>query len=105
MSKKSVRLQKYLAECGVASRRKAEKLIQDGEVMVNNQIVRELGTTVDPEQDEVKWLHKVVRPKMNKIYLMLNKPAGYLCTLSDPQDRRLVMDIIPAPLTLINVSQ
>lgn len=70
-----VRLQKYLADCGVASRRKAEELILQGKVMVNNQIVKELGTKIESSKDEVKYLGKVVKPQNDEcIYILLNKP-------------------------------
>ena len=70
-----VRLQKYLADCGIASRRKSEELISQGKVMVNNKTVIELGTKVDPEKDEVKYLGKIVHPQNSEhIYILLNKP-------------------------------
>jgi len=70
-----VRLQKYLADCGVASRRKSEELILQGKVIVNHKIVKELGTKIDPEKDEVKYLGKVLQPQNKEhIYILLNKP-------------------------------
>lgn len=70
-----IRLQKYLADCGIASRRKAEELILQGKVMVNNKIVEELGTKVDPASDEVKFMGRVVKPQNEEhIYILLNKP-------------------------------
>ncbi len=93
-TEKSVRLQKYLAASGVASRRQAEKLIEKGEIKVNDQVVTRLGTCIDPGIDVVKWRGKIVKPVIAKIYLMLNKPAGFLCSLADPQDRKLIVDLI-----------
>lgn len=70
-----VRLQKYLADCGIASRRKSEELILQGKVMVNNKIIKELGTKIDTQKDEVKYLGKLVKPRNEEhIYILLNKP-------------------------------
>lgn len=70
-----VRLQKYLADCGIASRRKSEDFILQGKVMVNNRIVKELGTKIDTQKDKVKYLGKLVEPQKEKhIYILLNKP-------------------------------
>lgn len=70
-----VRLQKYLADCGIASRRKSEEIISQGKVMVNNKIIKELGTKVDSEKDEIKYLGKVIKPQNKEhIYILLNKP-------------------------------
>lgn len=87
------RLQKYLADCGVASRRKSEILIIEGRVTVNGTVVTELGTKVTIK-DRVTVNDKVVRPQGKKIYIMLNKPAGYVSTVSDEFDRPTVMDLL-----------
>ena len=72
-----IRLQKYLADCGIASRRKAEELILKGTVKVNNKIVKELGTKIDKDVDEVKYLGRIIKPQNEeKIYILLNKPIG-----------------------------
>ena len=68
------RLQKYMADCGVASRRKSEELILAGEVTVNGVTVRELGTKIDPQKDVVAYSGKAVKPQKKKIYILLNKP-------------------------------
>ncbi|NLL15615.1 MAG: rRNA pseudouridine synthase, partial [Clostridiales bacterium] len=82
-----VRLQKYLSECGVASRRKAEQMISDGEVRVNGQIAN-LGDKINPKRDVVTVAgKKVSRPKEFK-YIMLHKPRGYISTLSDEMGRK-----------------
>ena len=91
------RLQKLIAAAGIASRRKAEELIVAGDVTVNGQIVRELGTRADPETDAIKVKGKLINPHLSgkqKIYLLLNKPAGYLSSTSDPQKRPLVTDLV-----------
>ncbi len=90
------RLQKFLAHAGIASRRHAEELIAAGAVTVNGQVVRELGTRVDPATDEVRVRGKLVRqPEAAPLYVMLNKPADTVTTARDPQHRRTVLDLLP----------
>lgn len=92
------RLQKIIANAGLASRRKAEELIQEGLVTVNGQVVTELGSKADPTQDHIKVNGKLINPLLEnsaKVYLLLNKPKGYLSSLSDPQNRPLVTEFIP----------
>lgn len=89
-----VRLQKFLAEAGVASRRASERLIVNGLVEVNGQVVKELGTKVDPLHDVVKVEGRAVKSR-RKIYVALNKPRGYLSTRSDELERRIVTDLLP----------
>ena len=90
-----IRLQKYLADCGIASRRKSEELILQGAVSVNNKIIKELGTKIDIEKDEVKYLGKVVKfTNEEKIYILLNKPIGYVTTIKDQFDRPTVLDLV-----------
>jgi 23S rRNA pseudouridine2605 synthase len=88
-----LRLQVYLARCGIASRRKCEEFIAEGRVRLNGQTVTEAGTKVG-EKDEVLFDGKRVFPEKRWIYLVLNKPAGYLCTNSDPEDRPLAIDLL-----------
>jgi pseudouridine synthase len=90
-----VRLQKYLAEAGVASRRAGEKIILEGRVEVNGRAARELGAKVDPVQDRVTVDGRAVRVK-RKLYVALNKPRGYVCTKSDEFERRTVGSLLPA---------
>lgn len=87
-----MRLQKYLARCGVASRRHSEKLISEGHVKVNGKIVTKLGTKV--EDDVVEVDGKVIT-FTEDITLVLNKPAGYVSTMSDPQGRHTVAELVP----------
>jgi len=93
----AIRLQRYLAQAGVASRRKAEELITAGHVRVNGKAVTELGTKVRPERDRVEVDGARVRPE-HLAYLLLNKPKGYVTTVSDPQGRHTVMELLPGHL-------
>jgi 23S rRNA pseudouridine2605 synthase/16S rRNA pseudouridine516 synthase len=88
------RLQKVLANAGVASRRHSEELIQAGKVKVNGEVVKTLGTKVDPEKDAIVVNGKLLKAEAPKIYLMLNKPAGYVTTAHDPQGRPTVLDLV-----------
>ena len=70
------RLQKFLANAGIASRRKCEELIKEGKIQVNGMTVTELGTKIDPQKDIVKYDGKIIKENSNKIYILLNKPIG-----------------------------
>ena len=89
-----VRLQKLLADCGVASRRAGEQIILAGRVQVNGRTVQQLGTKVHPTADEVTVDGQPVRLR-RKLYVALNKPPGYLCTRQDPGRRRIIGDLLP----------
>jgi 23S rRNA pseudouridine2605 synthase len=89
-----IRLQRYLAMSGVASRRRAEQMITEGGVRVNNRVVTELGTKVDPERDRVTVAGNRVQPE-EKAYLLLNKPEGTIATMSDPEGRPTVAALLP----------
>jgi len=89
-----VRLQKYLSQCGVAARRKAEQLIVEGRVRVNRKVVDELGSKVDPAVDRVSVDGKAVYPQ-DLLYLLLNKPKGCVTAVVDPEGRPTVMDYLP----------
>jgi pseudouridine synthase len=88
------RLQKVIAHAGIASRREAERLIVLGQVAVNGTVVTKLGTKVDPARDIITLNGSVVTIVPEKIYVVLNKPAGYVSTLKDPQKRPVVMDLL-----------
>lgn len=89
-----MRLQKYMAKCGVASRRKCEELIQLGVVKVNGQIITELGYKVNPEIDIVEVKDKRIKLEEEKIYIILNKPEGYVTTVKDQFKRPTVLDLV-----------
>jgi 23S rRNA pseudouridine2605 synthase len=88
------RLQKIIAAAGIASRRKAEELITSGLVSVNGQAVTELGTKADPERDHIRVNGKLLRGAERHVYLLLNKPKGYVTTAHDPEGRPTVMDLL-----------
>ncbi len=88
------RLQKYIAHCGIASRRKAEHFIIDNRVKVNDIIINELGTKIDTDKDKVYVDNKLIKPEDKKIYIALNKPTGYITTASDEKGRKTVIDLI-----------
>ncbi len=89
-----MRLQKYLADCGVASRRKSEELIAQGRVRVNGEIVTQMGSVVEPGKDTITFDGKKVSPEKQKIYIVLNKPAGVVSTCSDDRGRTTVMEYV-----------
>ncbi|WP_138206872.1 pseudouridine synthase [Haloimpatiens lingqiaonensis] len=88
------RLQKYMARCGVASRRKCEEFIANGEVKVNDEIVTELGFKVDPSSDKVVFRGEILKPEEEKVYIMLNKPTGYITSVKDEKGRKTVLDLV-----------
>lgn len=89
-----VRLQKYLAEAGIASRRASEQIIRAGRVKVNGTTVREMGTKIDPSRDTVLVDGTTVKTK-RKIYLALNKPVGYISSRRDPEGRQTITALLP----------
>lgn len=92
---REIRLQKYISDCGVTSRRKAEELIVQGRVEVNGQIVTALGTKVNPIDDAVMVDGESVDHRaVHKVYVLLHKPRGYMTTLNDPEGRPTVMDFV-----------
>ena len=93
MKQSKIRLQKHLSECGIASRRKAEELIEQGKVRVNGRIAV-LGDKVDPKRDKVTVRGKTVVAVTQKVYIMLHKPRGFVTTMSDEHDRKCVSDLV-----------
>lgn len=88
------RLQKFLANQGICSRRKAEEKILQGKVKVNGQVITELGTKIDPEKDEIYYEEKRVLNQTEKVYILLNKPIGYVTTVKDQFNRPTVMELL-----------
>ena len=90
-----IRVQKFLSENGIASRRKAEELILQGKIKVNDVVITELGTKINPEKDIVKFNDKIVERKTDKkVYILLNKPIGYVTTMKDQFSRDIVTDLV-----------
>ena len=92
--REGVRLQKILAEAGIASRRKAEELILEGRVQVNGEIITELGTRADIVKDHIRVDGKLLQGVQEHRYFMVNKPRGYVTTMSDPERRETVVDLL-----------
>jgi 23S rRNA pseudouridine2605 synthase len=95
------RLQKLIATAGIASRRHAEEMITAGHVSVNGKLVTELGAKADPENDHIKVKGRLINPLLQnreKLYILLNKPRGYLSSMADPEGRPLVTELIPSAL-------
>ncbi len=88
------RLQKYLAECGIASRRKCEEYIIQGKVQVNGKKITELGVKVNPEKDKITFEGKNVKQEERKVYILLNKPIGYVTTSDEQFGRDKVLDLV-----------
>ena len=101
---KEERLQKYLANVGIASRRKCEELILDGKIEVNGLVVTELGTKVS-EKDIIKYNGKIVKPEEEKVYILLNKPIGYVTTAKDQFNRDTVLDLIKVNKRIVPVGR
>ena len=89
------RLQKIIAGAGIVSRRAAERLISKGKVSVNRRVVTQLGVKADAQKDEIRIDGKLISTEVSKVYLMLNKPRGYITSLVDPQRRPVVSDLLP----------
>src|SRR5215469_1145609 len=88
------RLQKIIAAAGVASRRKAEELITAGHVQVNGSTITELGSKADPDNDHIRVNGKLLHGGQRHVYLLLNKPKGYVTTVNDPENRPTVMELM-----------
>lgn len=102
-----VRLQKFLANQGVCSRRKAEEYITNGAVKVNGKVVTELGTKINPETDEIIFNGKKIEKQSNapKVYILLNKPIGYVTTTKDQFDRDTVLDLVKVKEKILPVGR
>ncbi len=91
-----IRLQKYIAQAGICSRRMAERHIQNGNVKVNGQVITEMGFKINPQSDKVEVDGRLIEPQQSMIYIMLNKPKGYI-TSCRHRSRKIVMDLINIP--------
>ena len=100
-----IRLQKFLSGAGVASRRKAEELIQQGKVKVNNVIITELGTKINPEKDKIEYEGKTITREDKKVYILLNKPIGYVTTAKDQFNRDSVLDLVKVKQRIVPVGR
>ena len=89
-----VRLQKFIASAGICSRRNAETLITEGKIKVNGVIVNELGTKIDPNKDVVEYNNQVIKPPQEFVYILLNKPIGYITTVKEQFGRPTVLDLL-----------
>ena len=99
------RLQKYLANCGVASRRKCEEYIKQGKIKVNGEIVNELGTKINPEEDIIEFENKTIKQNSKNIYILLNKPIGYVTTADDQFGRDTVLDLVKVRERIVPVGR
>ena len=99
------RLQKYLANCGVASRRKSEELIKQGKVQVNGKVITELGTKVDPSKDKVIYNGREVKETQEYVYILLNKPIDYVTTAKDQFNRQSVLDLVKVKQRVVPVGR
>ena len=99
-----IRLQKYLAEAGIASRRKCEEYIIQGRVKVNKEIAI-LGKKINPEVDEVLVDNKIVKNKEELVYILLNKPIGYVTTVKEQFDRDSVLDLVKVKQRIVPVGR
>lgn len=100
-----IRLQKYIADCGITSRRKAEELIKQGKIKVNGQIVYELGTKINPQKDIVLYQDKKIKEKEKNVYILLNKPIGYVTTVKDQFKRPSVLDLVKVKQRVVPVGR
>lgn len=101
-----IRLQKYLANCGVASRRKCEEYIQEGLVKVNGNVVTELGTKINPEKDTIMFKDNIIQKSDGKhVYILLNKPIGYVTTAKDQFGRDTVLDLVKIDKRIVPVGR
>lgn len=105
MDNEPIRLQKFLAEAGIASRRKCEQLILDGKISVNGQIVQELGTKIIPNVDKITYCGKPVENQENKVYILLNKPIGYVTTAKDQFNRDTVLNLVKVKERIVPVGR
>ncbi len=100
-----IRLQKYIADCGITSRRKAEELIKQGKIKVNGKVITELGTKINPKEDIVLYNNKEIKNKEKYVYILLNKPIGYVTTVKDQFNRDSVLDLVKVKERIVPVGR
>ena len=100
-----IRLQKYIANAGITSRRKAEDLILQGKIQVNGKVVTELGTKINPKKDIVLYENKQINHKEKYVYILLNKPIGYVTTVKDQFNRDSVLDLVKVKERIVPVGR
>ncbi len=100
-----IRLQKYIADCGITSRRKAEELIKQGKVKVNGKVITELGTKINPKKDIILYNNKEIKNKEKYVYILLNKPIGYVTTVKDQFNRNSVLDLVKVKERIVPVGR
>lgn len=105
MEDNKVRLQKFLANSGVASRRKCEELILEGKISVNGKVIKELGTKIDPAVDKVTYCGKLIHNTEKLVYILLNKPIGYVTTANDQFNRDTVLDLVKVKERVVPVGR
>lgn len=104
-NKEAIRLQKYMAEAGIASRRKAEELILEGKVKVNGKIANELGIKIVPNKDIIEYNGKKVVLEKEYVYILLNKPIGYVTTVKDQFNRDSILDLVKTNKRIVPVGR
>ena len=105
MEENKIRLQKYLASNGIASRRKCEELILEGKITVNGEVVQELGTKISPDVDKIEYCGKIIQNTENLVYILLNKPIGYVTTAKDQFNRDTVLDLVKVKERIVPVGR
>ena len=100
-----MRLNKFLANSGIASRRKCDQIILDGKVSVNGKVVTELGTIINEKKDKIAYEGKIVRLPSSFVYIKLNKPKGYACTASDEKGRKTIYELIDCDERLFSIGR
>lgn len=99
-----IRLNKFLADCGIASRRKAEELILDGKIKVDDKVIKEISTKIDSDKDKVYYQNKEVKPQ-NFFYIMLNKPKGYTSTTKKFKGEKNILDLVKIKVKVFPVGR
>ncbi len=102
--KNKVRIAKFLADCGIASRRKSEELVISGKVKIGDKIIKEVGINVDINSDNIKVDDRLIK-KEEKVYYILNKPKGYVCSVSDPYNSKTVVSLIKSDKKIVPVGR